>query len=172
MDMNHENHHDHEMNYTKEYIKFGVLMATVAAVSAYFASAFGTGAVADYMRFFMGMFFVVFASFKFWNLETFPDVFANYDLIAKKYIAYAYAFPFIQMVLGVLYLGGMGGAGRDVFTLVITGVGAYGVIKEVFMNKSKLQCACLGDVIKLPLSTVTLIEDAGMAIMALMVLFL
>ena len=34
------------------------------------------------------------------------------------------------------------------------------------MNKSRIQCACLGAVFKLPMSTVTIVEDVGMVAMA------
>ena len=44
-------------------------------------------------------------------------------------------------------------------------IGAAGVIRSL-MRKDRIKCACLGTVIDLPLGTVTLIEDLGMAAMA------
>lgn len=38
------------------------------------------------------------------------------------------------------------------------------------LQKRKFQCACLGTMIKVPLTQVTLIEDFGMAAMALLML--
>ncbi|OYW82093.1 MAG: heavy metal transporter, partial [Sphingobacteriia bacterium 32-37-4] len=43
------------------------------------------------------------------------------------------------------------------------------------LNKKKIQCACLGDVFNLPMSTVTIIEDAlmiGMSAVMLLIHFL
>ena len=40
-----------------------------------------------------------------------------------------------------------------------------GVLQSVF-NKRKIKCACLGAVFNLPMSTVTIIEDAVMIVMS------
>ncbi len=50
-------------------------------------------------------------------------------------------------------------------TVLIMGFSAIGVIRAV-MNKTRIQCACLGTVFKLPMSTVTIVEDVGMVAMA------
>jgi hypothetical protein len=44
-------------------------------------------------------------------------------------------------------------------------VSILGVLQSVFDNK-KIQCACLGAVFNLPMSTVTIIEDALMIVMS------
>lgn len=40
------------------------------------------------------------------------------------------------------------------------------------ISKQKIQCACLGTIIKVPIDTVTLIEDFGMMVMDIFLLFL
>jgi hypothetical protein len=45
------------------------------------------------------------------------------------------------------------------------GVSIIGVLQSVW-NKRKIQCACLGAVFNLPMSTVTVIEDALMIAMS------
>jgi hypothetical protein len=50
------------------------------------------------------------------------------------------------------------------------GVGTIGVYQEI-KKRSGVHRACLGNVIKLPLSTVSLIEDVGMGLMAMFMLF-
>jgi len=40
-------------------------------------------------------------------------------------------------------------------------VSIVGVLQSV-LNKRKIKCACLGDVFNLPMSTITIIEDALM----------
>jgi hypothetical protein len=49
--------------------------------------------------------------------------------------------------------------------MALMAVGAYGVHQEL-KNKSNIMCACLGGIIKLPLSRVSLIEYVAMFIMA------
>jgi hypothetical protein len=38
------------------------------------------------------------------------------------------------------------------------------------MSKQTIQCACLGDVFNLPMTTVTIIEDLAMVVMAAVML--
>jgi hypothetical protein len=40
------------------------------------------------------------------------------------------------------------------------------------LNRKRVECACLGTIIRVPLGTVTLIEDFGMAIMGILLLLL
>jgi hypothetical protein len=44
-------------------------------------------------------------------------------------------------------------------------ISIVGVLQSV-LNKKKIQCACLGAVFNLPMSTVTIIEDALMIAMS------
>ena len=44
-------------------------------------------------------------------------------------------------------------------------ISIIGVLQSV-LNKKKIQCACLGAVFNLPMSTVTIIEDALMIVMS------
>ena len=50
-------------------------------------------------------------------------------------------------------------------TVVLLGVGALGVFNALRKGLD-LECACMGTVLKVPLSTVALVEDLGMAFMA------
>ena len=49
-------------------------------------------------------------------------------------------------------------------------VSLIGVIKSV-VQKSEIECACLGTVFNLPMSYVTIIEDGIMLVMALFMYF-
>lgn len=170
MDSPHDHHSHHHMASAqadaKEYLKFAAVIAGIFMISWYLQQRFGSSA-ADWMRYFMGVFFAVFAAFKFIGYQMFVEMFAGYDIVAKKLKAYAYAYPFIELALGILYLGNYWPVGRDVATLIVMSVGAIGVIQEIYHRRSGIYCACLGNVIKLPLSTVSLVEDVAMASMAL-----
>jgi len=54
-------------------------------------------------------------------------------------------------------------------TFLLMSFSALGVIQSV-LNRTKIRCACLGTVFQLPMSTITIVEDLGMALMALLML--
>lgn len=119
----------------------------------------------EFMADFMGGFFVVFSFFKLLNPRGFADAYSTYDVIAAKSRQYALAYPFIELGLGLAYLLQFQPMWTNVVTLVLMLVGSIGVIRSL-MNKQRIQCACLGTVFDLPMSTVTVVEDLGMAAMA------
>ena len=124
---------------------------------------------------FMAIFFITFAGFKFINIEAFALIYRSYDLISQKFKAWSYIFPFVEAILGFAYLLTIKTAGLDIVTMLITGVSGYGVWKAVNEQKqkgSKFQCACLGTTIKLPLSTISFLEDGLMFAMAFALLFI
>lgn len=123
-----------------------------------------------WMRNFMAGFFIVFAFFKLLNLSGFASSYAMYDLIAKNWKGWGYIYPFVELGLGVLYLINVFPVYTNVATILILGVSSIGVIQSV-LSKQKIKCACLGDVFQLPMSTVTIIEDVGMVLMAAFMLF-
>ena len=118
-----------------------------------------------WMMDFMGIFLVTFGLFKIVDLKGFKEGFATYDLIAKKIPAYGYAFPFIEICLGVIYLAGYMYPWQNISVLIISIIGslsAYLVIK----NKNEIQCVCLGTTFKIPMTWVTFGENITMGIMA------
>lgn len=153
----------------KEYIKFAAVVVAITVIAWFLASNYGAGGWTEYLRWFMGVFFLVFAGFKFIGYRMFALMFAGYDVVAKRFRAYAYAYPFIELGLAILYLGDLVPVGRDVATVIIMGIGSVGVFQEI-KKRSGIHCACLGNVIKLPLSTVSLVEDIGMGLMAFVML--
>lgn len=117
------------------------------------------------MRHFMAGFFLVFSFFKLLNLSAFADAFSMYDILAKRSHGYALAYPYIELALGLAYLANVVPTITNLATLVVMGIGTVGVVQSL-LNKRKIQCACLGTVFSLPMSTVTLVEDVLMAGMA------
>lgn len=118
---------------------------------------------------FMGGFFLVFSFFKFLNLSKFADAYSTYDVIAKRSRGYALAYPFIELILGMLYLAEVSPIAVNAFTLVIMSVSTIGVVQAVF-NKRSIECACLGTVFNLPMTKVTIFENGLMIIMAIVML--
>jgi copper chaperone CopZ len=123
------------------------------------------------MRYFMAGFFLVFSFFKLLDVKAFATAYQSYDLLAAKWPTWGRIYPFVELGLGMAYLANFMPTVTNWVTLIVMGFSAIGVIRAV-MQKSKIQCACLGTVFKLPMSTVTIVEDVGMVVMAAAMLFL
>jgi copper chaperone CopZ len=114
---------------------------------------------------FMGLFFVVFSFFKFIDLNGFQDSFSRYDPLAGSLPFYGWVYPFIELALGVLFLMQWEVQLALWLTLGILSITMIGVVR-VLLSKQKIQCACLGSVLNLPMTEATLIENAMMIGMA------
>lgn len=176
--MNHESHdhhhHDHSMPMKRaldptghsigDYVPLLVVFGFVGVSSALHVAAAGSS-LQHWMSAIMGYFFVYFSLFKLIDLPGFAEGFRHYDILAQRLPGWAWVYPFVELGLGVLYLLGVDTAGLHLATLLVTTLNVMSVAvklakKEVFM------CACLGTVLKVPLTTVTLIEYGIMGLMA------
>ena len=122
-----------------------------------------------WMRHFMAGFFLAFSFFKMLNLRGFADSYSSYDIIAKRWRGYAFLYAFIELGLGAAYLTGFSPVVTNTLTFFIMSISLAGVLQSV-LNKRRIRCACLGDVFNLPMSTITVIEDALMILMSLAML--
>jgi copper chaperone CopZ len=146
-------------------ILLGYLILVVAAA----AVAEGHFNLATSMRWFMGGFFIAFSFFKMLDLRGFADAYRSYDLVAKAVPAYGWVYPFVELALGLGYLANWQPVLVNSATAVLMAVSLAGVLRAV-LSKQAIRCACLGTVFNLPMSTVTIVEDAlmlGMAVLAL-----
>lgn len=144
---------------------FALIAASLLSASARMGTAGSAAGVTRWMHDFMGFFLVVSALLKLFNLSGFADGFQMYDLLAKRFRPYALVYPFIELALGLGYLAFWRPATVYVATVVVLGFGAIGVIRAL-QKGLDLECACMGTILKVPLSTVALTEDLGMAAMA------
>lgn len=124
----------------------------------------------EWMRHFMAGFFLVFSFFKLLNLKGFAESYKMYDVLAKHLPAWAYVYSFIELGLGLAYLLNYNPFITNLTTFIVMGISIIGVLQSV-LNKRKIQCACLGAVFNLPMSTITIIEDALMIAMSGYMLF-
>ncbi|MDF3129431.1 MauE/DoxX family redox-associated membrane protein [Kiritimatiellaeota bacterium B1221] len=153
----------------RNYIPLMVLVS-LSALSALALTGVSPFHPANWMHRFMGLFLVMFSMFKFFNLSGFADGFQMYDLLAKRFRPYAFVYPFLELSLGLAYLARF--SLREVYaaTIMLMLFGACGVFNAL-RNKLKINCACMGTVLDVPLSTVALVEDLGMAVMAALMLW-
>ncbi|MCC6952938.1 MAG: heavy-metal-associated domain-containing protein [Deltaproteobacteria bacterium] len=121
------------------------------------------------MRHFMAAFFLVFSFFKFLDLRGFADAYRTYDVIARAVPAWGLIYPFCELALGLAYLVNANPVATNVATLALMLVSSIGVLKAL-LDKRSIRCACLGTVLNLPMTKITLVEDLGMAAMAALML--
>lgn len=138
-------------------------------IGAYLFAAMGVSwyqdGIASAMLDFMGLFYLVFSFFKFLDYKGFPPSFAMYDPIAKAIPGYGYAYPFIELLLGIGFLLRVEVTQLLYVTIGILGATTIGVVRSL-LNKRAIQCACLGTALKLPMTEATFIENAVMLAMA------
>lgn len=147
-----------------DYVPLIALVGVAAAAGAAIADHAGGGGRA-WMHYFMGFFLTCFALLKLFDLPGFADGFEMYDLVARRSRAWAYAYPFVELGLGLAYLGFFAPRATYLLTIGVMGVGSLGVVRAL-RDGLDIECPCMGSVLKVPLSTVTLTEDLGMGLMA------
>jgi cation transport ATPase len=170
-------HHAHGRNaddqepksWLETYKPILMIFAFITAVSLIFGSHNGQVHGMMFMNIFMGGFFLVFSFFKLLNLNGFADSYAMYDVIAKRFKDWGYLYAFIELGLGLAYITNFNPLLTNSVTLVVMSISLIGVLQTV-LNKRKIQCACLGAVFNLPMSTVTVVEDSLMIVMSAMTL--
>ena len=123
----------------------------------------------EFMLDFMGLFYIVFSFFKMLDLKGFPESFKMYDPLAKRIPLYGWLYPFIETVLGLMFLMRFEVDIALVVTLIVLGTTTIGVLKTL-LDKKQIRCACLGTALKLPMTEATLIENTIMMAMAILML--
>ena len=119
---------------------------------------------------FMGLFYIIFSFFKILDVKGFSRSFRMYDPLAKRIKIYGYVYPFIEIILGILFLTRIEIEIALILTILFLGITTIGVTK-IIINKRSIQCACLGTIVKLPMTEATLIENFIMISMAISLIF-
>lgn len=146
---------------------FGVTAAMALAASW---AAFGTPATLQAAEWFIAFSMCVLAILKLQNVETFSSMFLGYDLLARRWVPYAYIYPFAEALAGVLMAAGALSWLSIPIALVIGGIGAVSVVKAVYIDRRELKCACVGGGSNVPLGFLSLTENVMMVAMALWML--
>ncbi len=155
-------------SYFPIFLIFGYIAGTATLIEV----SSSTPGWMTWMRHFMAGFFLVFSFFKLMNLKGFAEGYSTYDIVAKRFSLWGFIYPFVELTLGVLLLTGVETKGTTIATFLVMGVSCIGVIQSL-LKKQEFQCACLGTIIKLPLSKVTLFEDllmVGMSVVMLVII--
>ena len=153
----------------REYVKFAAIVAGIVALAM--ISAAGDYSLMNIGRWIMGWFFIVFGMFKLVGYQMFVAMFPGYDLVAKRSRLYAQLYPFIEIGLGLMYILALIPLWRNVLAALIMGIGLVGVVRHI-QSQGQIPCACLGNIIKLPVGKVTAVEDGAMLVMASLMIVL
>jgi copper chaperone CopZ len=148
-----------------------LVVGYICGVAALSQLARGSWSWHSFMNDFMAGFFLVFSFFKLLDLRGFADAYRSYDIVARAWKPWGFVYPFVELALGAAYLARWNLPVVNIITIVVMLIGSIGVLRALLGRRS-IRCACLGTAIKLPMTTVTLIEDLGMASMAVAMLIL
>lgn len=141
-------------------------MALLMALAAAWA-AFGSILTLRSIEWFVAFAMCILAMLKLQDLEGFTNRFLGYDLLAQRFVRYAYVYPFAEALAGVLMIAGALIWVAAPVALLIGSVGAISVIKAVYVDRRELKCACVGGGSDVPLGFRSLTENLMMVAMAL-----
>lgn len=158
---------EEKASYFPVFLIFGYITVTTLLIQL----VSGNFNLMQWMSHFMAGFFLVFSFFKLLNLKGFAEGYRSYDIVAKALPAWGYIYPFVELLLGLSFLLGFYPLAANIITLGVMGVSTIGVVQSL-LKKTKFQCACLGTVIRVPLSKVTLFEDVLMVVMSAIMIIL
>lgn len=142
-----------------------LLLIFVYLTGATFLMHYKNWSTVEAMLDFMGLFFVVFSFFKFLDLKGFVESFGMYDPLAIRWSAYGWAYPFLELLLGLMFLLHFQVQAALWITVLVLGITSIGVTKTL-LDKKNIRCACLGTAMNLPMTEATFIENAIMLVMA------
>lgn len=168
--MTHTHQHTHPTaqqprSWLATYKPIILIFAYILGATIFLETAAGEWSRMRWMNHFMAGFFLTFSFFKLLDLKGFADSYAEYDLLARAWDGWGYLYPFVELLLGLAYLVDFQPVFTNAVTLVLLTISLIGVLQSV-LHRRKIRCACLGAVFNLPMSTITIIEDASMILMS------
>ena len=123
--------------------------------------------VLTWLKWFFATSMVALAIQKLQDVEGFVNGFLGYDLLARRYVPYGYAYPFAELYTGVGMMALIGTGSALIWLVAPVGIfigtiGAVSVIKAVYIDKRELTCACVGGDSNVPLGFISLTENLVM----------
>lgn len=89
---------------------------------------------AQAIKWFIAFSMVILALLKLQDVESFSTMFLNYDLLARRWVPYAYIYPFAEGLAGILMIGNILTWLSVPVALFIGTIGAASVIKAVYID--------------------------------------
>lgn len=145
---------------------FGVGLALAVSLSFAMFGGLGIRTAEWFVAFSMAML----AMLKLQDVEQFSTMFVGYDLLGRRFVPYAYAYPWLEALAAVLMAGRILPWLSIPVAFTIGTIGAASVIYAVYIQKRELKCACVGGSANVPLGFVSLSENLAMIGMAIWML--
>ncbi|WP_336977327.1 glutaredoxin [Altererythrobacter fulvus] len=146
-----------------------IIAAALALVLS--QSLFGDPLTLRALEWFIAFSMAILAMLKLQDVDKFATMFLGYDLLARRWVPYAFLYPFAEALAGILMAGRVLPWLSIPISLVIGTIGGISVFYAVFIQKRELECACVGGSGKVPLGTVSLLENVMMVVMAIWMMF-
>lgn len=148
-----------------------VFAAAAALALAASHAAYGTPFTMRAGEWFVSFAMVILAMLKLQDIESFSTMFLGYDLLAKRWVPYGYAYPVLEFGAGALMSARALNWLSIPVALVIGTIGAVSVFYAVYVQKRDIKCACVGGSSNVPLGFVSLTENLAMIAMAVWMIF-
>jgi glutaredoxin len=148
------------------YVPVAVVFATAAGLALATSVAVHSALTWMTLQWFAAFAMMLLAMLKLQDVESFATMFLGYDLLAQRWLPYAYLYPFLEWSAGAL----MAAERLDLVSIPVAAfigsVGAISVFHAVYVQKREIKCACVGGSSRVPLGFVSLTENLGMLAMA------
>lgn len=141
---------------------FGVSLLMAIAVNFL---AYGYWSSIKILELFIAISMCVLGTMKLRDLYNFSNQFVTYDLLASRWVRYAYIYPFVETGAGILMLANLFPWLSSPAVIFIGSIGSISVFKAVYLDKRELKCACVGADSSVPLGFISLTENIMMILM-------
>lgn len=168
---NHANHSPESFEVSQSWtrwIPLAIIFSYIAGLTVLTAT-IGSSSLYAIFSYLMGYFFIIFSLFKMIDIPAFAMGYQEYDIIAQRIKAWGYVYPFVELTLGILYVLTVNNPILHIITIVLSLLICASVLIKLAKHET-FQCVCLGTILKVPLTIVSLVEYAVMGIMALVML--
>ena len=150
-----------------------IYLFAVAAATAFALSIGLLGAITwPTLGWFISISMILLGMQKLRDIEGFTTMFLNYDVLARRWVPYAYVYPWVETGAGVLMTGMLLTWLAAPAALIVSTIGAWSVFKAVYLDRRELKCACVGGGSNVPLGFVSLTENLAMMGMSIVMLWI
>lgn len=101
------------------------------------------------------------------DLKGYATGFVQYDMLAQRYVPYAYVYALMEAGGGIFMIAGLFTWVVAPIVLLASSIGAISIFKAVYIEKRDLKCACVGGDSSVPQGFISLTENLMMMAMAI-----
>lgn len=154
-------------SYRPVLMLFAVGLALALSLSLF---SYGDALTIRAAEWFVAFSMAMLAMLKLQDVEKFSSMFVGYDLLAKRFVPYSYAYPYLEALTAILMAGHLLPFLSIPIAFTIGSIGAASVFYAVYIQKRDIKCACVGGSANVPLGFVSLSENLAMLGMAVWML--